>query len=47
MRRFETQGLIRYSDGHSIDLIDLPALCELADIDLALYKEEILIKWPI
>ncbi len=47
MRRFEVSGLIRYRENHSIELIDLPALCALADIDLDLFKDEILIKWPL
>ncbi|WP_324754219.1 Crp/Fnr family transcriptional regulator [Roseovarius sp. Pro17] len=47
MRRFEVGGLIRHFDRHSIELIDLPALCALADIDLDRFKEEILIRWPL
>ena len=47
MRRFEASGLLRHHDDHFIELINLGALCEIADIDLDLFKEEILIHWPV
>ncbi len=47
LRRFETEGLICHPDQHSIELLDLPALCALADIDLEVLRNEILIKWPL
>ncbi len=47
LRRFEAGGLIRHPDHRMIELSDLPALCDLADIDLDLLREEILIRWPI
>lgn len=47
LRRFETEGLIRHPDHLTIELLDLPALCDLADIDLSLFRQEILIRWPL
>jgi CRP-like cAMP-binding protein len=47
MRRFEAGGLIRHPDQATIELLDLPALCALADLDLDQFKSEILINWPL
>ncbi len=47
LRRFETEGMIRHPDHKSIELIDLPALCALADINLPLFRQEILMRWPV
>lgn len=47
LRRFEVDGLIQHREDSRIELIDIPALCEIADIDLELYKEEILTRWPM
>ncbi len=46
MRRLEVGGLIRHPDHTTIELVDLPALCALADLDLDRFKSEILINWP-
>ncbi|WP_162497341.1 Crp/Fnr family transcriptional regulator [Roseovarius dicentrarchi] len=47
LRRFETEGLIGHPDHQSIELLNLPALCALADIDLTLLRQEILMRWPV
>ncbi len=46
MRRFVRAGLIRSPDPGTIELLNLPALCDLADLDLDRFKAEIVIKWP-
>ncbi|HEY9039158.1 MAG TPA: Crp/Fnr family transcriptional regulator [Roseovarius sp.] len=47
LRRFEADGLIRHPDNQRIELMDLPALCALADIDIDRLRDEILIRWPL
>lgn len=46
MRRFERDGLITYLDDHDIRLNDLNTLSRLAGINLALFREEILLRRP-
>lgn len=46
MRRFERDGLITYEGDHDISLNELDALSEIAEIDLALLREEILLRRP-
>lgn len=46
MRRFERQGLVDTLDDHDLQLNDLDTLSKLADIDLELFREEILLGRP-
>ncbi|SDN56632.1 cAMP-binding domain of CRP or a regulatory subunit of cAMP-dependent protein kinases [Lutimaribacter pacificus] len=46
MRRFERDGLIAHPDDHDIYLPDLDRLSALAEIDLARFREEILLRRP-
>lgn len=46
MRRFERDGLIGRLDNHDISLNDLDTLSKLAEVDLALLREEILLRRP-
>ncbi|WP_108484331.1 Crp/Fnr family transcriptional regulator [Oceaniglobus ichthyenteri] len=44
LRRFEREGLISHPDSGTICLEDVATLCALADIDIGLLKEEILMR---
>ncbi|WP_168199288.1 Crp/Fnr family transcriptional regulator [Pseudorhodobacter turbinis] len=44
LRRLERDGFIAHPDSRSIELLDIPALCDLASIDLDLFRAEILIQ---
>ncbi len=46
MRRFERNGLITHLNKHDIRLNDLPSLSALAEINLASFREEILLRRP-
>ncbi|TDT77967.1 CRP-like cAMP-binding protein [Litoreibacter halocynthiae] len=47
LRRFEREGIIAHPDSRSIALTDMKALCTLADVDLDLFRDEILIRHPL
>lgn len=47
LRRFERDGIISHPDSRSIELTDMAALCDLADIDIDLFRDEILIARPL
>ncbi|WP_050527829.1 Crp/Fnr family transcriptional regulator [Pseudorhodobacter aquimaris] len=44
LRRLERDGIIAHPDSRSIELLDIPALCDLAGIDLDMFRAEILIQ---
>lgn len=43
LRRFEQEGIIAHPNARSIELVDMNALCALADIDLDRFRKSILI----
>lgn len=47
LRRFERDGLIAHPDARSVRIADPDALCALADIDLSMLREEILMRAPV
>ncbi|MCF3593980.1 Crp/Fnr family transcriptional regulator [Rhodobacteraceae bacterium LMO-12] len=47
MRRLERDGIIAHPAPDMIELKDMNALCALADIDLDLFRKEILINRPV
>ncbi len=44
MRRFERDGIIAHPSHIEIELCDLPALCDIAGIDLEAFQHEILVQ---
>lgn len=47
LRRFERDGITAHPDGRSITLQDMAALCALADVNLELFRDEILLRHPL
>lgn len=46
LRRFARNGLVRTSAGTDIEILDLEAICRMADVDLGLLRAEIIPKQP-